>query len=305
MKLSELVKNLEILKQGGSADPILKDIVFDSRKAIEGSLFIAVPGFNVDGNKFIKNAISNGAVAVICATEPECKDIPWVVVKDIRAVMPQLAIKFWNVDFENIFTVGITGTNGKTTTATLYRNLLSLVHEHEHSWLFGTIAYEMGTVIEDASRTTPEAVDLIRYIGKAQKQPKALTMEVASHALELSRVEGFLFDVAVWTNLTQDHLDFHETMEKYYEAKKKLFTNNIKNNGVAVINIDDQWGAKLAGELDFANIVTYGTKKDAVVQIDSFDCGWDGIEIFLNYKEENLHLNQCLLVNLMFIILLQ
>ena len=132
-----------------------------------------------------------------------------------------------------------------------------------------------------------ESVDLMRYVSEAEVEPKSLVMEVASHALELSRIEGFKFDLAVWTNLTQDHLDFHVSMKKYYEAKRKLFLNHLKTSGVAIINIDDSWGEKLSEELSNKKILTYGYNKNADLRIKSDECSWNSTKINLTYKNKD------------------
>jgi UDP-N-acetylmuramoyl-L-alanyl-D-glutamate--2,6-diaminopimelate ligase len=158
----------------------------------------------------------------------------------------------------------------------LYRGLLGNRFGDDAAWLFGTVYYRCGARTIDASHTTPEAADIFRMIGEAPARPLAVAMEVSSHSLDLDRVEGLRFDVAVWTNLTQDHLDYHKTMDAYYAAKKKLFTRYLAEGGCAAINIDDPWGERLAGELDGVNVVTYGMVEPSQVRIDSWSSNWDG-----------------------------
>jgi UDP-N-acetylmuramoyl-L-alanyl-D-glutamate--2,6-diaminopimelate ligase len=288
MKWSELIKDLEVLKRGGDADPACTDVTYDSRQVKPGAVYVAIPGHKKHGDAYIADAVRSGAVAVVSENpQPACK-VAWVKVANPRKTAGALAAKLWNIRWENMITVGITGTNGKTTVAHLFHHLFSKTCGAEHSWMFGTITYSLGTFTKEASRTTPESCDIFRFIGQAQKRPCALTMEVSSHALALDRIEGFMYDIAVFTNLTQDHLDFHGTMDEYYEAKKKLFSRYMKNGGTAVINIDDPWGKRLAAELGTLRCVTFGTSKEASVRLADYSCTWDGTEIEVSEKGKNV-----------------
>ncbi len=289
MKWLELIESFEIKNRGGEGNPEVSDIIYDSRLVTRGSVFVAIPGFNVQGDEFINGALKKGAVAVISENrQPDCT-VPWIQVSGTRRMLGTFAGKLWNINFDAMVTVGITGTNGKTTTTGFYYNLYKHIYGSKASWMFSTVIYELGDRTEDALRTTPEASDLLRFIGTAEEKPKALTMEVSSHALELHRVEGFLFDIAVWTNLSQDHLDFHGNMDTYYNAKKKLFQNNIKSNGIAVINIDDKWGKKLVADMSGIKQVTYGFSDDADLKIVSSKTEWSGTEIDVTFKEKQMH----------------
>jgi UDP-N-acetylmuramoyl-L-alanyl-D-glutamate--2,6-diaminopimelate ligase len=187
--------------------------------------------------------------------------------------------------------VGITGTNGKTTTTHLFQKLLEQRFKKEHVWMFGTIDFHIGNKIIPATHTTPEAIEIFRCIHDEGYTPASILMETSSHSLALDRISGLLYDVAVWTNLTQDHLDFHKTMDNYYEAKKRLFAEYMKPDGVAVINIDDKWGKRLSTELDGKKILTYGRDGDADVRIDSWKCSWDGCDVTIvhNGKRFSFH----------------
>lgn len=289
MKWLDLIESFEITDRGGEGNPEVSDIVYDSRLAAPGSVFMAIPGFNVRGEEFINDAIQRGAVAVISENRQSGCAAPWAVVPDARRMLGIFARKLWNINFDTMVTVGITGTNGKTTTVGFYWNLFRHLYGTKASWMFSTVIYELGDRTEDALRTTPEASDLLRFIGTAKDKPKALTMEVSSHALELHRVEGFLFDIAVWTNLSQDHLDFHGNMDAYYTAKKKLFQNNIKSDGIAVINIDDKWGRKLAADLSGVKQVTYGFADEADARIVDSKTEWSGTEIDVSFRGRQMH----------------
>jgi UDP-N-acetylmuramoyl-L-alanyl-D-glutamate--2,6-diaminopimelate ligase len=175
--------------------------------------------------------------------------------------------------------VGITGTSGKTTTAYLFQRLLSQLHGEEAVWMFGTVKYATGDAETAADRTTPESSDIFRSIGRGKEPPKAIVMEVSSHALALDRIAGIKFDCALWTNLTHDHLDFHKSMEEYYQAKKRLFTDYCGGHRAAVVNIDDPWGKRLASELTGRSMTTYGKSADAAVQLVEWNSSGDGTAI--------------------------
>jgi UDP-N-acetylmuramoyl-L-alanyl-D-glutamate--2,6-diaminopimelate ligase len=283
LKLNKLLQiaEIEILEKGGMEDPEISDIFYDSRKVIQGSLYIAIPGTKNDGDSFISDAIKNGAVAVITEkSQPEIT-VPWFKVKNTRKICGILGGALWNFDLDTITVAGITGTNGKTTVAHLLQALFQSRHGRENVWMFGTVDYHIGSVIKPASNTTPEALDIYRWSKETNGYPAALVMEVSSHSLVLDRVHGLKFDTAVWTNLTQDHLDFHKDMESYYVAKKMLFADYLKAGGTAVINIDDPWGVRLVSELGSAKIISYGENRNADVRFKKWACSWDGTEVEL------------------------
>ncbi len=287
MKLNRLLEGLSPQEIFIADNPTITDIVYDSRKVTEGSLFVAVEGFAVDGNTFVSKAVSQGAVAIVSQKEPLCDGVAWIQVADVRSFMALLAFRFWNVDFNALFTVAVTGTNGKTTIVTLFNELNRLLYGEKFAWQIGTTGHWLGEKFVDTNRTTPEAIDLLKMMGESIDPPKSLAMEASSHALVLERVKGFLFDVAIFTNLTQDHLDFHSDMEEYYEAKKRLFTMHLKENGYAVVNIDDSYGKRLASELS-GNVITYGREKSADFSITQAHCSWDGISFRATFGGKKL-----------------
>jgi UDP-N-acetylmuramoyl-L-alanyl-D-glutamate--2,6-diaminopimelate ligase len=291
MKLSELLNALgtNVIDKGGIGDPAVNDIVYDSRRVKPGAIYVAIPGMKVHGDTFIEQAIKGGAVAVISENSQEKISVPWAKVSKIRAVAGILGKKLWGIDLGGVMSVGITGTNGKTTTSYLFKNLFDCHAGEEKSWMFGTVENKLGLNNIDATHTTPESVDIFRYINEAQIKPKGLSMEISSHALALNRVSAMEFDVAVWANLTQDHLDFHGSMEEYYAAKKLLFTDYVKTGGVGVINVDDEYGRRLFDELKSARkLLTYGRSEDADVRVVDWKCDWDGTSVNINYKGEAL-----------------
>ncbi|MBD3346988.1 MAG: UDP-N-acetylmuramoyl-L-alanyl-D-glutamate--2,6-diaminopimelate ligase [Chitinivibrionales bacterium] len=294
VKWNNLISSLKVQARGGKADPIIADIVYDSRKVTPGCVYVSIPGMVVHGDQFIAQAMEQGAVAVISQNPQLACTVPWIQVENSRIVLGELARKLWNMKLYNTMLVGVTGTNGKTTVAYLYRKLLEELNRNKDVWMFSTVGYSMGKAGQDAHRTTPESSDIFRLIGKADEKPAALVMEVSSHALHLNRVAGFSYDIGVWTNLTQDHLDFHHNMTEYYEAKKKLFTTYLKSKGKAIINIDDEYGRMLSRELEGVKQITFGTSHDATVRIVNWKCDWSGSEIDIITKGEIIHFRSCL-----------
>ncbi|KMQ53045.1 UDP-N-acetylmuramoylalanyl-D-glutamate--2, 6-diaminopimelate ligase [Chitinispirillum alkaliphilum] len=290
MLLSELMKKagIEVLSCGSDTDPLIQGIAYDSRIVKKGDLFISIPGLKVNGDQFIEKAVEAGAVAVFSENPQSGIGVPWFQIKNTRLSLGRLAESFWDIDQNSLVNVGITGTNGKTTTSYFYKHLMDQLVGSSVSWMFGTVESYLGETVLDSTHTTPESINVFRQIGTASKPPRSIVMEVSSHALSLSRVSGMKYDIAVWTNLTQDHLDFHGTMEEYYKAKKLLFTDYLKKNGTAIVNIDDQWGKRLNQELSGAvKIVTYGKSKNADVRVTDSKCDWSGCSVELEYKSEN------------------
>jgi len=291
MKFRELltVSDINVTADGGSGDPVISDIVYDSRNVKPGSLYVAVPGTKVHGDTFIESAIKNGAAAIVSENSQDRLSTPWAKVSDVRAALGKLGLALWGIDMNRLTAVGVTGTNGKTTTACLFKNLFDRVYGREYSWLFGTIANILGGESVGASHTTPEAVDIFRLVNNAKTKPKSLVMEVSSHALALRRVAGMKFKVSVWTNLTQDHLDFHKSMEEYYAAKKRLFVDcdYVTLDWRGVINVDDEYGKRLYSELKSANMMIYGYGRsgDADVKITGWKCDWSGTSVDIEYRD--------------------
>ncbi len=243
--------------QAGARDVQVTDLAYDNRRVSPGTLFFCVPGFTRDGHDFAPDAIARGAVALV-VERPLDLGAPEIVVQSVRAAMAPAAAAFYGDPTANLQTVGITGTNGKTTTAFLTRSLLEA--DSRQTGLLGTVKSVIGGVEHEVQRTTPEAIDLQRtFKAMLDAGDVACAMEVSSHALELHRADAIHFAAAIFTNLTQDHLDFHPTMEDYFNAKRRLFTEAAP--GAAVINIDDPYGADLANALD--KPVTFALDRDA------------------------------------------
>ena len=246
MTFQQLLDGAEVLAQRGN--PGVSGVEYDSRGVKPGSVFVAMRGETSDGNRFIDSAIAAGAVAVVTdsAAEKPRESIAWAVVPHGRRALARLSANFYRKPAERIAITGITGTNGKSTTAFLVESILAAAGRK--SALIGTIEYHVAGKVLPAPHTTPEALDLNRILNEALGQGATdAVMEVSSHALAQQRVYGVPFDVAVFTNLTRDHLDYHQTMEEYFSAKRVLFEGcGTDAPRAAVTNLDDEYGAKLA-----------------------------------------------------------
>jgi UDP-N-acetylmuramoyl-L-alanyl-D-glutamate--2,6-diaminopimelate ligase len=246
MTFQQLLDGAEVLGQGGNAE--VSSVEYDSRRVEPGTLFVAMRGETSDGNRFIDSAIRAGAVAVVTdsASETPRPGVAWAVVAHGRRALARIAANFYRRPAERLAVTGITGTNGKSTTAFLIEAILAAAGRK--SALIGTIEYHVAGKVLPAPHTTPEALELMRIFSQALGEGATdAVMEVSSHALAQQRVYGIPFDVAVFTNLTRDHLDYHKTMDEYFAAKRVLFEGcGTDAPRAAVTNLDDEYGAKLA-----------------------------------------------------------
>lgn len=247
MKLELLANAIQPVAVTGSLDRDITSICYDSRRVQSGSLFVAIPGAKADGTEYIDTAIDQGAVAVVSEEPGLATRATHLQVANTRQALADLGAAFFRQPSHAIKVAGVTGTNGKTTTAFLIKHILD--EAIFRCGLIGTVSYIVGERVLPASRTTPESLDVQDLLWQMRSAGcKSCAMEVSSHAMIQNRVRGVEFDVAVFTNLTQDHLDFHRTMEDYFEAKALLFAqvrDQQKKQGKAVINIDDRFGAQL------------------------------------------------------------
>ncbi|WP_031513412.1 UDP-N-acetylmuramoyl-L-alanyl-D-glutamate--2,6-diaminopimelate ligase [Desulfofalx alkaliphila] len=258
MLLSELVVNIKVLDSKGDLAVPIKGIAYDSRKVQPGFLFVAVPGFVTDGHHYIDQAVAKGAGALI-VEKPSEADIPTVQVEDSRLALALVAAEFYNHPSQSLTITGITGTNGKTTTTHLVAAIYKAAGNRVG--LVGTIQNLIGGKEAPASNTTPESLDLQRLFNDMLKAGVShAAMEVSSHALTLNRVAGVEFNAAVFTNLSQDHLDFHRDMDDYAAAKAKLFTRSP----LAIINADDARSGQMI-KASTGKVVTYGLKNQSDV----------------------------------------
>src|SRR5215211_6643570 len=231
-------------------------LAYDNRLVTPGTLFFCVPGFTRDGHDFAPDAVARGAAALV-VERPLGVGVPEVRVADVRAAMAPAAAALNGDPTRALRAVGITGTNGKTTTAFLVRGLLEAAGRR--TGLVGTVTAVVGGAERPMVRTTPEAIDLQRMFAQMRDAgDEAVVMEVSSHALALHRADAIHWAVAIFTNLTQDHLDFHPTMEDYFLAKRRLFETGPE---VAIVNVDDAYGARLAA--DFPDAIRIGIDSPA------------------------------------------
>lgn len=247
--------DLRELTGGGAPSVEITSLAYSSTDVRAGSLFFCVRGFKADGHEFAPDALRSGAVALVCE-RPLGLGVPEVIVPDVRAAMGPIAARFYGNPTNELRVVGITGTNGKTTTAFLTRSILEATGTR--CGLIGTVKYVVGGSEREAVRTSPEALDLQRsFRAMLDAGDRACAMEVSSHALELRRTAGIQWACRVFTNLTQDHLDFHQTMEDYFLAKRRLF---VDGDAPSVVNVDDPYGRRLAEQVD---AITYSIGGDA------------------------------------------
>ncbi len=240
MKLKELLKDINVLEVAADLELEISNVHYDSRKVTPGSLFAAVSGFASDGNRFIPMALSKGAVAVVTAKKPE-GDVPYVLVESDRLALALLGCNFFGHPAKTMTMIGVTGTNGKTSSTLLLKQVLETVLGAKVG-LVGTMANMVGEEVIPTERTTPESFDLQALFARMRDAGCShVVMEVSSHALTLERVGGVWFDIAAFTNLTEDHLDFHHTMDCYCDAKAELFRRCSK----AVINADDAYAQRM------------------------------------------------------------
>ncbi|MGI5971608.1 MAG: UDP-N-acetylmuramoyl-L-alanyl-D-glutamate--2,6-diaminopimelate ligase [Oscillospiraceae bacterium] len=239
MKLSDLLRGIDVLRTTVDLNTDINAVVYDSRKALPGCLFVAMAGFETDGHEYISSALEKGAAAVICQHAPA--GAPCVTVSDPRAALARIGANFFRNPAEEMTIIGVTGTNGKTTTTYILKTLLEKAFGAKVG-LIGTNQNMIGDKALPAERTTPESFELQALLREmADAGCTHVVMEVSSHALSLHRVDGISFRTGIFTNLTQDHLDFHRTMEDYLAAKAKLF--GMCEAGI--FNIDDEYAGEL------------------------------------------------------------
>jgi UDP-N-acetylmuramoyl-L-alanyl-D-glutamate--2,6-diaminopimelate ligase len=281
MKLGQILKGLADYELLGDLQQEITGVVCDSRLAHPGSLFVAVRGHKEDGHHYIQGALQRGAAAVVAE---EIRDVPVSVarvrVSDSRRALSRLALQFYENPFKGLSLIGITGTNGKTTTTYVLESILKT--SGASPGVLGTINYRFAGRKHPASVTTPESLDIIRLVREmADRGASHVVMEVSSHALDQGRVADCPFRVAVFTNLSRDHLDYHKTMNQYFKAKSRLFSDLLREEEpgpkpTAVINLDDSWGEALVSETR-ADLLTYGFKEKCQVRADSLRADKKGL----------------------------
>lgn len=263
MNFSELLRGLDVPHSGG--DPQILGLDYDSRRVKPGWIFVAMRGEASDGNRYIEAALKNGAVAVVtdASAEKPRPNIAWAIVPHGRKALARLSANFYRHPAEKLHVIGVTGTNGKTTTTFLLESILNFCGKK--SALIGTIEYHVAGNTLPAPHTTPESLDLNQlFAASVAAGASDVVMEVSSHALEQGRVFGIPYDVAVFTNLTRDHLDYHQDMQSYFAAKRMLFEGSgARPPRVAVINADDEYGSALLSVSRNASeeLISYGVTR--------------------------------------------
>jgi len=267
MTIAELLRGLKTKRVSGPLERDVKGIAYDSRAIKNGFIFVAVKGFSVDGHAYIKDAVSRGAVGVVAEKILDLQnDTTFIEVDDSRRALAFLSSVFYKEPSKRLSLIGITGTNGKTSTSYIVRNILEAWGRKAS--LLGTIHYIINDKVLPAPHTTPESLDLQRYLKETvDSNVEYAVLEVSSHALALKRVEGCLFKTAVFTNFSQDHLDFHGTMQEYFAAKSRLF-NYLQKDGYAVLNWDDPMVKGLADKLN-CNLITCGFERGAMLRAEN------------------------------------
>ncbi|MEK7376233.1 MAG: UDP-N-acetylmuramoyl-L-alanyl-D-glutamate--2,6-diaminopimelate ligase [Candidatus Margulisiibacteriota bacterium] len=296
MLLNKLLSNTKVVGTEGDLSLEISGISYDSRKVKPGYLFVAVPGFALDGTRFIPQAVQNGASAVITEKDFNVQGkVAKIVVPSARAALADVSCAFFDHPSRKLKIIGITGTNGKTTTAYIINSIFKAAGIK--SGLIGTVEMKMGDVSIESKLTTPESADLQKILSDMAKNGAThVVMEVSSHSLSLKRVRGIDFDVAVYTNLSHDHLDFHKTMESYFDAKLSLFRNlggGSKKNTVAVVNMDDDYSETIEQETQ-AKLITYSTSKEADVSAKILRYDMDAMALEINLKGEKTVIETCL-----------
>jgi len=276
-KLSDYFSDGEIRASKGDLDRPISGLAMDSRRVMPGNLFFALPGRRADGNSFVDEAIQRGAVAIVGERIPAgtAARVTYVQVADARRALAQVAQRYFKFPDKSLELVAVTGTNGKTTVTNLIKHLLST--GSQRVGLVGTVNYDLGARIVPSYRTTPESLELYGMLAQMRDAGcRQAAMEVSSHGIDQQRVLGMQFGVAVFTNLTRDHLDYHKTLEAYFEVKSRLFNGGTGGAPrAAAINLDDPYGRRLAAEVPkHVRVVTFGESPEAVVRAEHVRLGF-------------------------------
>ena len=288
MQLRELTRNVEVIGPAESPEAEISGIAYDSRKVRNGYLFAAIRGARTDGNLFVDQAVRRGAGAILSENpKPSAFPRPWIRVEQGRRALAQAAANYFGHPTRDLCLVGVTGTNGKTSTAYLLESILRT--GGSPVGLISTISYRTPGWSAPAGLTTPESLDLQELFRRFQQNGcRQVVMEVSSHALDLNRVFASRFEAAVFTNLSPEHLDYHESMDSYYLAKKQLFVDTgYGPPEVSIVNVDDIWGKKLAGSIP-GRCLTFSLNRPAEFGVLECRSGWRGMQIRLRIHEEDL-----------------
>jgi UDP-N-acetylmuramoyl-L-alanyl-D-glutamate--2,6-diaminopimelate ligase len=292
-RLEQLLAGLEVLTLKGSVDRPVTGVHIDSRQIEPDNCFVAIEGFKQTGLEYVDDAVKRGAGVVVSEGElpAEYPRISWIQVRNARQAASKLSAAFFDNPTREMYVVGVTGTNGKTTIMSLIEKIYS---QAQQTAAIGTLGMSFGTQVRRSSLTTPEAVDLFPFLSKARKHGCTnLVMEVSSVALELHRVDDISFSQAVFSTFSGDHLDFHHSMENYFQAKLALF-RGLNPGAWAAVNMDDSRGGQIIDELD-CNFLTYGFAAEADIHPIKYKFSLNGIEAILNTPKGRLEIRSPLL----------
>lgn len=289
MKVEKILHDIEYKLIQGSVETEFEKIEYDSRKVSKGDAFVCVTGFKTDGHNYVESAIKSGATVIFCERELENIDESVTVIQfeNTRKALAHISAEYYGRPSERMNVIGVTGTNGKTTTTFLVKSILDKIGHK--TGIIGTIENRIGDRIIATERTTPESLELQElFKTMADEGCQDVVMEVSSHALDLHRVDDIRFNVGIFTNLTQDHLDYHVTMEKYKKAKGLLFERCL----ASVVNIDDEAGEYMVS-VSKGKVITFAIDKNADLKAEDIHISADGVEFKLEYdgKEYPVSLN--------------
>lgn len=306
MKLSPLLEGVRVIKMFQTMfgrmvvthDVEVTGLQYDSRKVTRGNCFFALRGSGFDGHAFLQDAVARGAAVVVLQDDNALPDslcmhlgVVKIVVGDTRKALALMSSAFYGHPSRKLTMIGVTGTNGKTTTTHLIRSMLEATGQK--TGLIGTIAYHIGDTVIPASHTTPESLELNQLLANmADEGCTSVSMEVSSHALDQSRVHGIAFDAAVFTNLTQDHLDYHKTMEAYFQAKQSLFAS-LDPESYTITNRDDDWGRQIFASAP-GKTLSYGFDAEADVRVVGVDLSIEGTHVRIEYRGRTAELQSAL-----------
>ena len=278
MKLGELINGIDVISVNADTDMEIKGVCYDSRKAQDGFLFVAVSGFKTDGHGYIPSAVSKGASVIVCEKTPQI-EIPYVLVSDCRMALALISRNYFGSPADGMTVIGVTGTNGKTTSTYLLKHMLETKLGAKVG-LVGTNGNMIGESFIHSDRTTPESYELYELFSEMRDAGCThVVMEVSSHSLVLNRVAGVHFDVGIYTNLTQDHLDFHKDMDDYAAAKSRMFTVCTKG----CFNADDEWMPKIRGNAD-CGCLYYSINKKEGLYADDISLLPTGVSFTAHYE---------------------
>lgn len=284
MKLEELLKRIPVLETLGNQNPEVSEIVFDSRKVVADSLYVAVKGMVSDGHSFIDSSLEKGANVIVCETLPENLDenVTYIKVKDASKTLGQLASNFYGNPSEKLSLIGVTGTNGKTSVATILFDIFRILGFK--SLLISTVEYRIGEEIIPSTHTTPDVIRLNQMLAKAVEVGcEYAFMEVSSHGIHQNRTEGLHFKIAGFTNITHDHLDYHKTFDEYIKTKKRFF-DELPADAIAITNVDDKNGNVMLQNTK-AEKKSYALKTMADFHGKILEADFNGMLLNFNGKE--------------------